>query len=238
MEYITIALAKGRLAELTMDLLEGAGLDISEMKEKSRKLIFTDEKNKFKFILVKASDVPTYVEYGAADIGIAYHRIMEFLDFARVISEDGSVDTEYIRERAELLRGSGAIEDDVFKELDIDKAAGFFRCDLGRRACACAKAGTLRKEKPFTLKTTRGGSEMLVQGVIDCCFEENGGMVLVDYKSSFIRPGREHQAELERIRHEYKVQIELYSEAAFKGTGKQVSEAYLYLFETGEALRM
>ena len=174
----------------------------------------------------------------AADIGIAYHRIMEFLDFAKVIQEDGSVDTEYIRERAELLRDSGAIEEDVFRELDMDKAASFFRCDLGRRAAAAARAGTLRKEKPFTLRTTRGGNEMLVQGVIDCCFEENGEIVLVDYKSSFIKPGREHQAELERISHEYKVQIELYSEAAFKGTGKQVSEAYLYLFETGEALRM
>ncbi len=70
MEYITIALAKGRLAELTVDLLEQAGLDVHELREKSRKLIFTDEKNKFKFILVKASDVPTYVEYGAADIGV------------------------------------------------------------------------------------------------------------------------------------------------------------------------
>ena len=70
MRYITIALAKGRLAELTVDLLEKAGLDIAELREKSRKLIFTDEKNKFKFILVKASDVPTYVEYGAADIGV------------------------------------------------------------------------------------------------------------------------------------------------------------------------
>ncbi len=70
MEYITIALAKGRLADLTVDLLEQAGLDVSELREKSRKLIFTDEKNKFKFILVKASDVPTYVEYGAADIGV------------------------------------------------------------------------------------------------------------------------------------------------------------------------
>lgn len=70
MEYITIALAKGRLADLTVDLLEQAGLDIHELREKSRKLIFTDEKNKFKFILVKASDVPTYVEYGAADIGV------------------------------------------------------------------------------------------------------------------------------------------------------------------------
>ena len=70
MEYITIALAKGRLAELTLDLLEQAGLHVAEMREKTRKLIFTDEENKFKFILVKASDVPTYVEYGAADIGV------------------------------------------------------------------------------------------------------------------------------------------------------------------------
>lgn len=70
MKYLTIALAKGRLAEISMDLFMQIGLDCSEMKQKSRKLIFTDEKNKVKFILVKASDVPTYVEYGAADIGI------------------------------------------------------------------------------------------------------------------------------------------------------------------------
>ena len=69
-EYITVALAKGRLAELSIEIFENLGFDISEMKTKTRKLIFTDEKNKFKFILVKASDVPTYVEYGAADIGI------------------------------------------------------------------------------------------------------------------------------------------------------------------------
>ncbi|MEG1441651.1 MAG: ATP phosphoribosyltransferase regulatory subunit, partial [Oscillospiraceae bacterium] len=69
-EYVTIALAKGRLAELSVDIFEKIGFNVSEIKEKSRKLIFTDEKNKVKFILVKASDVPTYVEYGAADIGI------------------------------------------------------------------------------------------------------------------------------------------------------------------------
>ena len=70
MQYLTVALAKGRLAGLSMDLFIKNGYDCSAMKEKSRKLIFTDEKNKMKFILVKASDVPTYVEYGAADIGI------------------------------------------------------------------------------------------------------------------------------------------------------------------------
>ena len=69
-EYITVALAKGRLAELSINIFEKLGFDVQEMKSKTRKLIFTDEKNKYKFILVKASDVPVYVEYGAADIGV------------------------------------------------------------------------------------------------------------------------------------------------------------------------
>lgn len=69
-EYVTIALAKGRLAELSIDIFEKTGYDVAAIKEKTRKLIFTDEKNKLKFILVKASDVPTYVEYGAADMGV------------------------------------------------------------------------------------------------------------------------------------------------------------------------
>lgn len=69
-EYITVALAKGRLAELSVNIFEKHGFDVKEIKSKTRKLIFTDEKNKFRFILVKASDVPVYVEYGAADIGI------------------------------------------------------------------------------------------------------------------------------------------------------------------------
>ncbi|MBC7766142.1 MAG: ATP phosphoribosyltransferase [Hyphomonadaceae bacterium] len=70
MRYITIALAKGRLAEISIELFEKIGLDIAEMKTKTRKLIFVDETYKLKFVMVKASDVPTYVEYGAADIGI------------------------------------------------------------------------------------------------------------------------------------------------------------------------
>jgi ATP phosphoribosyltransferase len=70
MRYLTIALAKGRLTELSIDVLEKAGIDCSELKEKTRKLILADEKNKIRFLLVKPADVPTYVEYGVADIGI------------------------------------------------------------------------------------------------------------------------------------------------------------------------
>lgn len=70
MEYLTFALAKGRLADKIMAILEQMGITCEEMKENSRKLIFTNEELKLKFFLSKATDVPTYVEYGAADIGI------------------------------------------------------------------------------------------------------------------------------------------------------------------------
>ncbi|TYQ15057.1 UNVERIFIED_CONTAM: ATP phosphoribosyltransferase catalytic subunit [Acetivibrio alkalicellulosi] len=70
MRYLTIALSKGRLTELSVELFEAIGIDCSELKSSSRKLILKDEKNKIKFFLAKPSDVPTYVEYGAADIGI------------------------------------------------------------------------------------------------------------------------------------------------------------------------
>jgi ATP phosphoribosyltransferase len=71
MRYITFALAKGRLANKTLEILEQIGITCEEMKDKdSRKLIFVNEELKLKFFLSKATDVPTYVEYGAADIGI------------------------------------------------------------------------------------------------------------------------------------------------------------------------
>ena len=69
--YLTFALGKGRLANKTMDLFEKIGITCEEMKDKdSRKLIFVNEELKLKFFLAKGPDVPTYVEYGAADIGV------------------------------------------------------------------------------------------------------------------------------------------------------------------------
>ena len=71
MRYLTFALAKGRLANKTMDMFEKLGITCDSIRDKeTRKLIFVNEDLKLKFFLAKASDVPTYVEYGAADIGI------------------------------------------------------------------------------------------------------------------------------------------------------------------------
>ena len=69
-EYLTFALTKGRLAKKTLELLEQLGITCDEMKEDTRKLIFVNEELKLKFFLAKGPDVPTYVEYGAADIGV------------------------------------------------------------------------------------------------------------------------------------------------------------------------
>ena len=69
--FLTFALGKGRLANKTMELFEEIGITCEEMKDKSsRKLIFVNEELKLRFFLAKGPDVPTYVEYGAADIGI------------------------------------------------------------------------------------------------------------------------------------------------------------------------
>jgi ATP phosphoribosyltransferase len=71
MRYLTFALAKGRMAKKTLEILEQIGYSCEEMKDpNSRKLIFVNEEQKIKIFLAKASDVPTYVEYGAADIGV------------------------------------------------------------------------------------------------------------------------------------------------------------------------
>ena len=70
-KYLTIALTKGRLASQTLELLEKAGFYCEEMKEHgTRKLIFVNEDQKLKFFLAKGPDVPTYVEQGAADLGV------------------------------------------------------------------------------------------------------------------------------------------------------------------------
>ena len=91
MRYLTIALAKGRLALKAMDMFEQIGISCEEMKDKnSRKLIFVNEDLGIRFFLAKENDVPTYVEYGAADIGIVGRdtileegrRLYEVLDLA------------------------------------------------------------------------------------------------------------------------------------------------------------
>jgi len=69
-DYLTIAMPKGKLFYLAKDLLAKVGYTAEDLEEKSRKLVIVNEEKKIKFIISKTVDVPTYVEYGAADIGV------------------------------------------------------------------------------------------------------------------------------------------------------------------------
>lgn len=69
-KYLTIALTKGRLADKTLALFEKIGVSMKEMKDGSRRLIFENREERLRFFLAKGPDVPTYVELGAADIGV------------------------------------------------------------------------------------------------------------------------------------------------------------------------
>ena len=114
--YLTFALCKGRLAKQTLALLEQMGITCEEMKDKdSRKLIFVNEELKLKFFLAKGPDVPTYVEYGAADIGVVgkdtileeHRKVNEVLDlkFGKCkMCVCGPEDAKKYLENRELIR--------------------------------------------------------------------------------------------------------------------------------------
>ena len=116
MRYLTFALGKGRLANQTLELFEKIGITCEEMKDKnSRKLIFTNEELKLRFFLAKGPDVPTYVEYGAADIGVVGkdtileegRKVYEVLDIGYgkcKMSVCGSKDAATLLQHHELIR--------------------------------------------------------------------------------------------------------------------------------------
>ena len=116
MRYITFALAKGRLAKKTMGILEQIGITCEEIKDPdTRKLIFVNEELKLKFFLAKASDVPTYVEYGAADFGVVGkdtileegHKMYEVIDLGLgkcKMCVAGPKEAEKVLKSGELIR--------------------------------------------------------------------------------------------------------------------------------------
>ena len=162
---------------------------------------------------------------------------------------------DLLQTTADRLLADDIITAEEYDSLSIDNAAAFFESDIGRRAAAAAKEGKLRKEKEFVysmdaseLASGRdaagaGGHDAagdpddtrtIVQGVIDCFFEEDGAIVLIDYKNSYMGSGRS----ADDIRAAYAGQIDLYRQALEGATGKKVKEAYLFLFDTGEFVKM
>jgi ATP-dependent helicase/nuclease subunit A len=168
-------------------------------------------------------------ELSAADRGTLVHRALEYLDF---------------RAARETLAGSGALSDmltagvssGVFTQeeadaADMDRIRNFVASDICRRAAASPE---LHKETPFVIKKEYGGEEVLVQGVIDCWFVENGEIVLLDYKSGSSGSRESEKSLVAR----YRPQLDIYAEALERIRGARVSEIFLFLLGDGLCLRV
>lgn len=172
--------------------------------------------------------------FTAAERGTIYHGIMERIDFQRAEKEG----LAYLQTAA-----SDYIAREIFLQEEIDainlsRIDEFFRTDLGKRCAEAAGRGSLQRERPFDLLMEEEGEPVIVQGIIDCYFEEDGAMVLIDYKTSWIDLSKDFEDEAARLRNEYLAQIEIYKKALGTALGKPVKEACLYLFGPGKSIKM
>jgi len=171
----------------------------------------------------------------AAIRGTVMHKVMEIIDFKAAVKAVESGDgAAYINEQAAYMVKKEFISQDELKYVEADRIAAFFNTDIGKRAAA---SDELYKEAEFNFLKELDGVQVMVQGVIDCFFKENGKYVLIDYKNSYIDP--EHRDEgISRIRETYREQVELYKEAVSVIKDAEVAEAYLYLFSEGEFMEI
>ena len=168
----------------------------------------------------------------AAELGTAMHTVMQHVDIRGDISLQGlKLQLEGLVEKEILLPEHAA-------EIDLQAVAAFFQGTLGQRMLA---AGYLEREVPFSLMLPavqfypemRGLEEKIfVQGVIDCLFRDRQGLVLLDYKTDH----RHNRAE--ELTEKYAVQLRIYAQAVQAIFREEVTEKYLYVFSTGETVKL
>lgn len=167
------------------------------------------------------------VEFSAAQRGTIMHRVMECIDFKETLRQvEAGNGAAYVRGQVEAMTRQELLLSEEARAVECERIAAFFESEIGKRS---ARASKLYKETEFNLLKEIEGAEVMVQGVIDCYFEEEGGLVLIDYKNSYVDPGKREEA-LRRLKDTYAGQIEIYKEALETIRQKPVARAYLYLF--------
>lgn len=164
-------------------------------------------------------------ELTGASRGTAYHRLMELLDFSREYDENSLLET------VGIYREEGKISQDMADCIRIEDILGFLESPAGLRMKEAAKAGKLWKEQPFVLGVDareiypdeQEGEQILVQGIIDVYFEEEDGLVVLDYKTDQV-------FRAEELAEKYHAQLDYYGKALEQMTLKKVKEKILYSF--------
>ena len=210
-----------RMAELEKS--SGTTKDIRRVDTTLDSPKFTKEKGKFT----------------GAERGTILHKVMEQLDFpdmADLWSQNHSNETKKkaIEAIVQNLITRHILTEEEAVVVAYPKIIGFFDSEIGKRAYSAKK---LFKEVSFNIMKELSGEKIIIQGTIDCYFEENGKYILLDYKSNYIG-NIEEETGIETILEKYRTQLGLYKEALEKIRGIKVEEAYLYLFHLGRAVQI
>ncbi len=172
--------------------------------------------------------IPKFMEQGqevntATNRGTAMHRVLECYDFTRTLA---SVEKQ-LREMEEQQK----IDKKMRKMINVSALKRFLNTSLGKRMQKAAERGKLYREKPFVmgkpaseaLAESKSQEMLLIQGIIDVFFEEEDGIVLMDYKTDRVKTAEE-------LSERYRKQMELYQEAIERALGSPVKERIIYSF--------
>ena len=167
-----------------------------------------------------------------ASRGTAYHRILELLDFTEEYTEDKleQAIAEYVKQ--------GKIAGDMAEYVRPGDICAFLKSSAGKRMHESAVLGKLWKEQPFVLGIDaeeiypgEQGELLLIQGIIDVYFEEEDGLVLLDYKTDRV-------TRASQLVEKYHAQLDYYAEALEQLTEKKVKEKIIYSFALREEIRL
>ncbi|OGO86622.1 MAG: helicase-exonuclease AddAB subunit AddA [Clostridiales bacterium GWE2_32_10] len=171
--------------------------------------------------ILELSLVPKSKLHNNTQKGIIVHRILKHIDYRKILSIDE------LEKELEVLLEKNIITSNDLRNIDKDKIYGFFSSDLMQRIKNSTK---VYKEVPFVLEKnirelydTEMNQSVIIHGIIDCYFEENGGFVLVDYKTDYTD---DESGEYLKIK--YKAQLDIYEEALNKILDKEVIEKLIY----------
>lgn len=164
--------------------------------------------------------------------GTSYHRIFELIDYSKDIES-----LEATQEMIEEIVRSGRISKADADLVSPKKIFRFLNSNIGKRMKAAALNGKLYREKQFVMgdaynkiiKEVDSTEMVLVQGIIDAMFEENGKLIIVDYKTDNV-------ADIRQLEARYKTQLELYADAVQLSLGKEVGEKIIYSTKFGDEL--
>lgn len=210
-----------------------AKLSVSEIKRRFQVIDDTDSRNLISPIEFRKPDfLEDRKKFTASERGTILHLVMQHLNIHKVSSR------EEIQQQLLHLINKQFITEEQSKIVNIDNIYKFYQSDIGKRI---KKSIKIYREQPFYIKVPSivlyndleeeiyKNEEILIQGIIDCCFEENDDLVLLDYKTDYVE-------DEQQIIEKYRVQIQYYAKALERITGKTVKEKYIYLFYNGSLI--